>query len=141
MRERVTAFGRQLVELHEGLRDRFEELRDELAAGGTPSPTLAEHCAAFCSTVARHHVAEDAETFPAVAARHPELRDVVETLARDHVQVAELLRGVAAVVAGADRERALLELDGLGALLESHFTYEERKLAAVLDTLDAGPRE
>ena len=32
-------------------------------------------------------------------------------------------------------------LDGLTAMLESHFTYEERTLTTVLDTLDAGPRE
>ncbi|WP_206068112.1 hypothetical protein [Nonomuraea composti] len=28
------------------------------------------------------------------------------------------------------------ELDGLAALVESHFTYEERKIAAALNALD-----
>ena len=146
MHERATAFGRQLVEIHERLRDGFEELRAELAAGGVPGGrSLPEHCLAFCAAVERHHTAEDRETFPAVLAAYPELADVVATLARDHELVSGMLRNVTAVVeqaaAGGDRTRAVLELDGLGALLESHFTYEERKLAALLTPLNAGPRE
>jgi hemerythrin-like domain-containing protein len=100
---------------------------------------------ASCAALERHHTAEDAATFPAVATAHPEPAGVVATLTRDHELVAGMLRSMAAVVdrvaAGGDRTRTLQELDGLGALLESRFTYEERRLAAALSTLNAGPRE
>ena len=100
---------------------------------------------AFCAAVERHHTAEDAATFPAVATAHPEPAGVVATLTRDHELVAGMLRSMAAVVdrvaAGGDRTRTLQELDGLGVLLESHFTYEERQLGRLILPRAAIPAE
>jgi hypothetical protein len=146
MPDGATAFGRRLVDIHENLRDGIRRLRDEVAAGVDPGTALPARCLAFCTALERHHSAEDRETFPAVVRDRPELEPVVAQLTRDHELVAEMLGGVRALAGRLDagetgRAAALAELDGLAALLESHFSYEERRLAALLDTLDAGPRE
>jgi hypothetical protein len=73
--------------------------------------------------------------FPLLAARHPELRELLEGLERDHRQVAAMLDRVAELAADPDADRARTELDGLGALLESHFTWEEKRLVAVLNEI------
>ena len=40
----------------------------------------------------------------------------------------------------AEAQRVRAELDGLAALLESHFVYEEKKLVSALNTLSAPNR-
>ncbi|MFC9730166.1 hemerythrin domain-containing protein [Streptomyces roseolus] len=94
------------------------------AGAGAPRE-LRAHCLAFCSAPTRHHTAEDGGVFPALAEAHPELRPVLDELAHDHRQVGELL------------SRFQTLLDGLIALAESHFTFEEKKLVAALDGLSA----
>jgi hypothetical protein len=47
----------------------------------------------------------------------------------------ELLSGLPAQADPADAQRLRGELDGLMALLESHFTYEEKRLVGVLNSL------
>jgi hypothetical protein len=117
---RLAALGNQLIEIHIELREQLRSLPGSLPA----------HCLAFCAAVHGHHTAEDTSVFPTLAREHPELAPVLAELERDHRQVAEILRRVAASPT-AD------ELAGLAALLESHFTYEERKLVAALNALDA----
>ncbi|WP_327084953.1 hemerythrin domain-containing protein [Nonomuraea sp. NBC_01738] len=145
---RLTAFGNQLIQTHLWLREELASLRaaveDHLT--GTPLPDrsrpLGAHCLAFCTALTTHHTDEDASTFPAVAAAHPELAPVLATLSRDHHEVAGLLRRMEAVVAGlspapdaAEARQARSELDSLAALLESHFVYEENQLVSVLNGL------
>ncbi|MEV5971387.1 hemerythrin domain-containing protein [Streptomyces sp. NPDC051921] len=147
--DRLTAFGNQLVDVHLYLREELTRLREEvaaqLAAGGERPRELRAHCLAFCSALTRHHTAEDEGVFPALARRHPELRPVLDELARDHEQVTELLRAAQELGDGlgagpepdpAEVRRTLGELDGLVALVESHFTFEERKLVTALNALD-----
>lgn len=127
--DRLTAAGRQLVEIHDWLREELERLRSD------PHPSidsLAAHCLAFCGAVTRHHTAEDRGPFAALAEQVPALRPVIEELTRDHELVAELLIKIQDLKTPEALHR---ELDGLAALLESHFTYEERKLAAALTEL------
>ena len=116
---RLAALGNQLVEIHIELREQLRSLR-----------SLPAHCLAFCAAVHGHHTAEDTSVFPRLAREHPELAPVLAELERDHRQVAEILRRLAA---GPSPD----ELAGLEALLESHFTYEERKLVAALNALGA----
>ncbi|MFF2570551.1 hemerythrin domain-containing protein [Streptomyces sp. NPDC058084] len=80
-----------------------------------------------------------------MARRHPELRPVLDELSRDHEQVTELLTAVRKLVDGlgtgpepdpAEARRIRRELDGLVALVESHFTFEERKLVTALNALE-----
>ena len=120
-RGRLTALGNQLIETHARLLDAIDDLR----SGVVPARDLTTHCLAFCDALARHHTVEDTGTFPMLAARHPELRDLLDGLRRDHEAIAGMLDRVAAGVPG--------ELDGLAALLESHFAWKERRLVAVLN--------
>jgi hypothetical protein len=71
-------------------------------------------------------------------AQRPELAAaVVRTLEQDHGMIAHLLHALRAALdegrSGADLER---HLDGIGAIMESHFRYEERQLLGVLSGLD-----
>ncbi|MFD9939206.1 hemerythrin domain-containing protein [Nonomuraea sp. NPDC059023] len=130
----IAAFGTQLIEVHDWLRGELVRLREDLASGGRPAD-LRAHCLAFCTAVTRHHTGEDGVAFPALAERHPELRPVIAQLEEDHQLVAHLLERIESLD-GSDPEAALSELDGLTAILESHFTFEERKIVAALDALD-----
>ncbi|MEV6420723.1 hemerythrin domain-containing protein [Streptomyces sp. NPDC051662] len=148
---RLTALGNQLIETHMWLREELAGIRADLAAARPPGPgttrQLRAHCLAFCSALSRHHTDEDDVTFPALAARHPELRPVLELLHQDHQVVSGILRSVEELLQGAadaaadgtdNAPRVLGELDGLSALLESHFTYEEKRIVTALNAL-AGP--
>jgi hypothetical protein len=129
--DRTTALGRQLIETHAALLDALDRLRD----GTLPPNDLAAHCVAFCAAVTIHHTGEDATVFPALAAEHPELRDVLAGLQRDHEMIATILRNAVALAAAPDTPAIRAELDGLAAILTSHFAWEERRLTAVLDNL------
>ncbi|NUT52529.1 MAG: hemerythrin domain-containing protein [Saccharothrix sp.] len=129
----MVAFGNQLVQVHIALRERLAVLRDDLSDGALVAD-LRSHCLSFCAAVRRHHTAEDDGAFPVLAREHPELRPVLDELDRDHRIVAEALDSLAAL---GDVDPAVLrrELDSVAALLETHFTYEERKIADLLSAL------
>jgi hypothetical protein len=136
------ALSEQLIEVHQGLRERLADLRRQAAAGdldtdGAPGAGgLLDHCLSFCSAVHTHHTGEDTGLFPALQAAAPELTPVIAKLAEDHTLVAGILqqvRDLLAVPPGPETLRR--ELDGLTAILESHFGFEERRLATALDAL------
>ncbi|QFZ24436.1 hemerythrin domain-containing protein [Saccharothrix syringae] len=142
------AFGNQLVRVHVALREQLAELRDHLDDHLTghltgehrPLPDLRAHCLSFCAAVTRHHTAEDDGAFPVLAREHPELRAVLEELARDHRVVSDALRALAERIGSpggdeASARAARTEVDTVAALLETHFTYEERKIADALTGL------
>jgi hemerythrin HHE cation binding domain-containing protein len=135
---RFLAYGHQLIEIHIGLREMLADLRE----GVVPEREFGVHCLAFCSAVTRHHTGEDTGVFPFLAARHPELRDFLDGLERDHRVISGLLGGVQSLAAAleADPSRAAtirMELDGLAAILETHFIGEEKRLVAVLNALES----
>ncbi|GHJ47782.1 hypothetical protein Cs7R123_51240 [Catellatospora sp. TT07R-123] len=153
--ERIIAYGGHLIDIHEGLREQLARLRadvDAHLAGTAPPPgdlpprDLPTHCLAFCTALHRHHTAEDGNAFTALARQRPDLVPVLDELRRDHVQINAVLHRLPEILAKvpaaagdpARSARLRAELGGLAALLESHFTYEERKLVAALDRLDAG---
>ncbi|MET4922837.1 hemerythrin domain-containing protein [Streptomyces sp. PSRA5] len=144
--DRLVAFGNQLTDVHIRLREELAGLQDDvdghLAGGGERPRELRAHCLAFCSALTRHHTAEDDGVFPALARQFPELAPVLEQLARDHHMVTavlgrlqDLLDGISPVPDAAEARRVRGELGGLVALVESHFTYEEKKLVAALNAL------
>jgi hypothetical protein len=149
---RLAAFGNQLIEIHLWLREELTRLRADVGShldgegrparsrGGRPEPgrrELAAHCLAFCSALGRHHTGEDGGAFTVLAARFPGLRPVLDELERDHQMVAGILRRLAELLDGTvEAQRVGAEFDGLTALLESHFGYEEKKLVAALNSLD-----
>jgi hypothetical protein len=128
---RLTALGHQLIDTHARLLDALDDLR----SGTSPPAELADHCLAFCAAITRHHTEEDTSVFPVLAARHPELREFLGSLERDHVIVAGMLRRVAELAADLDADGARAELDGLAAVLETHFIGEEKRLVTALNEL------
>lgn len=144
--DRAVAWGQRLIEIHAWLRDDLARVREELADGPSRLGTdLRAHCVAFCSTVHQHHAGEDGMMLPALAEHAPELAPTLTKIAEDHLLVADVLVRLDALLSGtgpdtdAD-ELALVrgEVDGLAAILESHFAYEERTIIAALDALPAG---
>jgi hypothetical protein len=52
MSSRLRAFGNQLVDYHQRLREQLEALREDPDAVGED---LTTHCLSFCSALTRHH--------------------------------------------------------------------------------------
>lgn len=129
---RFLAYGTQLIEIHIDLRDMLADLRE----GVVPAAELGTHCLAFCAAVTRHHTGEDTGVFPLLAARHPELRAFLTELERDHQQISAMLARVRTLAGRADQAPVQQELDGLAAVLETHFIGEEKRLVAVLNAID-----
>jgi hypothetical protein len=136
---RFLAYGNQLIDIHVSLRDMLADLRE----GIVPAAELGAHCLAFCAAVTRHHTGEDIQVFPLLAERHPGLRAFLAGLERDHQVIAGLLTAVGEVAQELRREQAAgritelqQQLDGLAAVLETHFIGEEKRLVAVLNALD-----
>lgn len=114
MDDEYTSLGTLMVLTHARLRDMLDDLRD-----GLP-------CLEFCSLLTEHHTDEDDNLFPRLAARHPELRQFLDELRRDHQVIASMLPTVQ------DDPEAL---NGLTAVLETHFTGEEKRLTTLLNDL------
>jgi iron-sulfur cluster repair protein YtfE (RIC family) len=139
---RVLAFGAELVAVHDELRSRLQRLRTAPHSAGSG---LREHCAAFCRALATHHTSEDARAFPLLAREAPELAPVIAKLEEDHVLIAGLLQQIEELVdrlpdapTPDERLRFERELDGIAAIMESHFSFEERRILDALDRLDPG---
>jgi hypothetical protein len=150
--DRVAALSEQLIHVHQTLRERLVALRQEAAAAGhhtaaaaghhtaaAAGEDLASHCLSFCAAIHAHHTGEDSQLLPALRAAAPELAPVIDNLREDHALVAGILQQVRALLAPSappsTPDELVRQLDGLVAILESHFTYEERRIAAALDTL------
>lgn len=134
-------------QVHRRLREALSVTRASLA-DGTPGESatreLLLYCHGFCTALDSHHRGEDHTLFPAVEAAHPELRPVLRSLEQDHSMIAHLLGGLKTAVDRATPPEELDQhLEGISALMENHFRYEERQLLTVLETLEltAGPRE
>ncbi|REJ07882.1 hemerythrin domain-containing protein [Microbacterium bovistercoris] len=145
--ERFTAWSDELRRVHGRLREALRVTGEALAAGEQTAPAARDlllYCRGFCSALDSHHRGQDRSLFPAIEREHPDLAPTLRKLEQDHAMMAHLIEGLQSAVesdaAPADLAR---HLDGLGAIMESHFRYEERQLLTVLDTLaaDAAPRD
>jgi hypothetical protein len=112
-------------------------LRLTLESDDVAVDDLLLYCRGFCAALDGHHRGEDRTLFPAIAAAHPDLRPVLRSLEQDHSMIAYLLGGL---TTAADRSAGPAELrrhlEGVGAIMENHFRYEERMLLTVLESLD-----
>jgi len=137
--ERLIAWSSELRRVHERLRDALRVARAavaEPAHGHDGTRDLLLHCRGFCVALGDHHRGEDRSLFPAIEAAHPGLAPVLRNLTQDHSMIDHLLTALSfAVDAHASPEEIERHLDGIGAIMESHFAYEERQLLTVLDTL------
>lgn len=147
--ERLIAWGDEMRTVHERLRQALAAARESIEAGGDAASVARDirlFCWGFCVALDGHHVSEDTGLFPEVVARHPELQPVIAKLVQDHRMIAHLIGGLEQALQSGDEPAVLLgHLDGIGAIMASHFGYEERQLLGALDTLettatDATPR-
>lgn len=137
---RFTAWSAELQRVHTTLRDALRVTR-QAVADGEPGTSAARdlllYCHGFCLALDGHHRSEDHVLFPAIEAAHPELAPVLRKLEQDHSMIAHLLGGLqSAVDSHAAAEELDRHLEGVAAIMESHFSYEERQLLIVLETLD-----
>lgn len=140
---RLIAWSRELRAVHERLRAALRVTRTAVRDGEPAGRDLLLFCHGFCTALTGHHEGEDRELFPAIAAAHPELRETLWKLRQDHSMISYLIADLDAAVAGSASPAALEQhLDGIAAIMESHFRYEEAQLLTVLETLalDADPR-
>ncbi|MBR7744303.1 hemerythrin domain-containing protein [Phycicoccus sp. BSK3Z-2] len=142
---RAVAIGRELRRLHVRLRELLDDARAGLDPAVVAAGLLADpvsHCRAFCTALTEHHEGEDVALFPWLLRLRPGMSAVVGRLEEDHRLVATLLEAVAEELDGREDPAMLVRhLDGLDAIMESHFRYEERQLVPVLEELSAaGPR-
>jgi len=142
--DRVASLSEQLIHVHQALRERLAVLRQEAArqeAAALPEDLLS-HCLGFCAAVHTHHRGEDDQLWPALRTAAPELAPVIDKLVEDHELVAGILRRIRDLLAPGQTPSGpgalIRKLDGLTAILESHFSYEERRIAEALDIL--GPQ-
>ncbi len=137
--KRVVAFSLQLRHAHQQLRSQLTQIRDDLGRNEQAQADLTIHCLAFCSALTLHHAGEDDGMFTALLDARPDLATVIENLIHDHAAIATILLQVRALVTLATTTpaeglpRLRRELDGLAAIAESHFGYEERAICTALD--------
>ncbi|MFG2908500.1 hemerythrin domain-containing protein [Kitasatospora sp. NPDC048286] len=141
---RTAALSLQLARAHQDLRRRLADLRAGLGRPRRPDghddPLLA-HCLAFCTALTHHHQGEDTGLFAQLLRERPDLAPTIGKLVEDHGFITHILTRVrdlaeqaaTAATAAADLEAVGRELDGLAAIMDSHFAYEERAIGAALD--------
>jgi hemerythrin-like domain-containing protein len=135
-------------EVHRRLREALvltrEAIEDEADVDPLRSTPLL-HCWGSCAALSSHHAGEDRSLFPRLVERHPDLAEVVRRLGQDHSMIEHLIGGLRrALDDGASTAEKLRQLDGVEAVMESHFRFEERRLLDLLDRIDddhPGPRE
>lgn len=101
------------------------------------SKDLLIYCWGLCTALSGHHRSEDGSVFPRLLADQPELAPVIEKLRQDHNVIEHLIGSLTnEMERGGTRESALRHLDGIAAVMETHFGYEERQLVTALDGID-----
>nr|WP_246247595.1 hemerythrin domain-containing protein [Cellulomonas septica] len=97
------------------------------------------YCWGFCAALEGHHRSEDDHLFPLLLRAHPDLAPVVGQLRQDHRMIDHLLGSLReAIRSGADADERARHLEGVAAIMESHFRFEERRVLPLLDALDPG---
>lgn len=72
-----------------------------------------------------------------ITARTPDLKPVIMQLTQNHNMISYLINAWQhAMETGATPAEQLRHLDGIDAVMTTHFRYEELKLLGVLDGLD-----
>lgn len=137
--QRAAVFSFQLRRAHQQLSDELARIRDALGGDDPVVTRLQVHCLAFCSALATHHRGEDGAMFTQLLDARPDLAPAIRNLTADHVAIAAILHQIRALaLAGKALPVQSLpelrrEVDGLAAIVESHFRYEERAISAALD--------
>ncbi|MGK9146762.1 hemerythrin domain-containing protein [Plantibacter flavus] len=137
---RLIAWNNELRSVHRRLRDALAVAQAAVTDGGPSDDATRDlllYCHGFCVALDGHHRGEDRALFPAIEAAHPDLAPVLRSLERDHSMIAHLLGELSAAVdRSASPAELSMHLDGVAAVMETHFRYEERQLLWVLDSLE-----
>ncbi|MFC7241349.1 hemerythrin domain-containing protein [Catellatospora aurea] len=136
--DRTVALSTQLAQAHQELRRRIREIRSGITRREAGHDALVTHCLAFCAALTSHHRGEDDGLFAELLAQRPDLAPTIAKLVEDHGLITSIVSRVAELAGAAgspdDAPEAIgRELDGLTAIMESHFAYEERVLGEALD--------
>ena len=125
--------------MHDALRRDFARIRDVLsdpaAPGDVQRVALAEHVLFMLVFLDGHHHSEDANLWPRVRAKDPSLGPLLDSMSRDHEQIAtqvealsEAAQGYAARSDEATRVALLAAIDRCTAVLVPHLDREEAEL-------------
>lgn len=136
---RLVAWNDELIAAHGRLRAALGAAQEALDGGDVASARsdLLLYCHGFCVALGAHHAGEDITLFPELRARHPDLDRTIAALEQDHAMIGTLLsRFESAIRSSESNEDLALHLEGLAAIMESHFRYEERQLLDVLAALE-----
>jgi hypothetical protein len=137
--QRAAVFSRQLRRAHQQLRDELARIREALDGDEHVVAGLQVHCLAFCSALATHHRGEDDGIFTQLLDARPDLAPAIGNLIDDHAAIAAILHQIRALALQREATppeslpKLRRELDGLAAIVESHFGYEERSISTALD--------
>ena len=140
-RPRIIAWHDELLAAHGRLRDALRIAQDAAAddAAASARSDLLLFCHGFCVALDGHHTGEDGVLFPELLARHPELGKTIAALEQDHAMIGTLIQQFETAISTSAGTHALARhLEGIAAIMESHFRYEERALGGVLAALDLG---
>lgn len=136
---RLIAWDHELRSAHSRLRAALAATREALDQGEAAPHAASElvlYCIGFCAALDGHHSAEDRQLFPALRAEHPELGGVIDKLMQDHSMLAYLLASLRSAAERGDDAAAIGgHLDGIAAIMESHFRFEEREILEPLRAL------
>ncbi|MFB6721188.1 hemerythrin domain-containing protein [Kribbella sp. NPDC056345] len=144
---RLVAWSNELRRVHVRIREALQVTREAVRDGTSSeqaSRDLLLYCHGFCAALDGHHQGEDHALFPAIEAAHPQLAPVLRALTQDHSMISHLLQGLREAVERAAPPAELdRHLEGVAAIMENHFRYEEKQLLAVLEglELDAAVRD
>lgn len=137
---RLIAWSTELRAVHRRIRDALRVTKEAVRDGGDSEQAgrdLLLYCHGFCAALDGHHRGEDRALFPAIEKAHPDLAPVLRALERDHSMIGHLLGDLREAV---DRSAPAAELErhleGVAAIMENHFRYEERQLLTVLEGLE-----
>ncbi|MEU0394303.1 hemerythrin domain-containing protein [Streptomyces sp. NPDC006208] len=137
--DRAAALSQQLAQTHQELLRQIGEIRSSLGHRRLSDNVLLTHCLAFCAALTSHHQGEDDGMFSQLLRERPDLAPTVANLVEDHGMITSILSQVRELADRAAESRGLAleaigrELDGLAAIMESHFRYEERTISEALD--------
>ena len=142
--DRLAALGNEMIEIHLWLREELARLRAGLDGTGPVDPPrvrdLRAHCLTFCAALEPAPHRRGRRRVPAAGrARSPRC-------VRSSPSWPATTRWWRGSCAGSrtwwpatPAPACAVELDGLAALLESHFRYEEKKLVTALNALTGRP--
>lgn len=137
---RLIAWSNELRRVHQRLRDALTVAQEALGDDGPSEEATRDlllYCRGFCAALDGHHRGEDRALFPAIEAAHPHLAPVLRSLERDHSMIAHLLEELSTDInRSASTAELSMHLDGVSAVMETHFLYEERQLLRVLEGLE-----